>query len=69
MNVFGQGHMKNYPISETTKKIMRALRKGTRSQSDIAREFGVSRQWVSLVKRKQEKRRARAARRAILRRM
>jgi len=58
------GRMKDQPISETTKKIIQALRKGTRSQSDIAREFGVSRQWVSLVKGKQEKRRKRAARRS-----
>jgi hypothetical protein len=56
--------MKDYPISETTKKIMQALRKGTQSQSDIAREFGVSRQWVSLVKYKQERRRQRLARRS-----
>ncbi len=56
--------MKDQPISETTKKIMQALQKGTRSQSDIAREFGVSRQWVSLVKGKQEKRRKRALRRS-----
>ncbi len=56
--------MKDYPISETTKNIIRALRKGTSSQSEIAREFGVSRQWVSLVKRKQEKRRARTAKRS-----
>ncbi|HZL68894.1 MAG TPA: hypothetical protein VFC29_16355, partial [Candidatus Limnocylindrales bacterium] len=58
------GRMKDQPISETTKKIIQALRKGTRSQSDIAREFGVSRQWVSLVKGKQEKRRKRALRRS-----
>ncbi len=58
------GRMKDYPISETTKKIIQALRKGTRSQSDIAREFGVSRQWVSLVKYKQQRRRNRAARRS-----
>ena len=58
------GRMKDQPISETTKKIMQALQKGTRSQSDIAREFGVSRQWVSLVKGKQEKRRKRALRRS-----
>ncbi|HEY5177137.1 MAG TPA: hypothetical protein VII95_16380 [Terriglobales bacterium] len=56
--------MKDQPISETTKKIMQELRKGTRSQSDIAREFGVSRQWVSLVKAKEQKRRQRAARRS-----
>jgi DNA invertase Pin-like site-specific DNA recombinase len=56
--------MKDQPISETTKKIIQALQKGTRSQSDIAREFGVSRQWVSLVKGKQEKRRKRALRRS-----
>jgi DNA invertase Pin-like site-specific DNA recombinase len=58
------GRMKDQPISETTKKIIQALQKGTRSQSDIAREFGVSRQWVSLVKGKQEKRRKRALRRS-----
>ena len=54
--------MSEQPISETTKKILQALQKGTRSQSDIAREFGVSRQWVSLVKYKGKKRRKRAVR-------
>jgi DNA-binding Lrp family transcriptional regulator len=54
--------MGEQPISETTKKILQALQKGNRSQSDIAREFGVSRQWVSLVKHKQQKRRKRTRR-------